>query len=608
MMWPRPSFLQTGLEKAGHKAKAIEERINESTFGRVFRLEGSGHPKAIRGASFLREIRAGLTTFATMAYIIAVNSAILSESGGTCECPEGTGAGCPSDEGYALCQANLKHDLITATSALAGLASILFGFLTNLPVALAPGMGLNAYFTYQVVGWHGTGMVPYRIALTAIFVEGFIFMFLALTGMRQWLVRMIPATIKTACGVGIGLFLTEIGLSYSAGIGAITGGFSTPLALGGCPPDYVDAEGECTGHIMQNPGMWMGVFVGGVFVAFLMAFKIKSAIIIGISLVSILSWPRNTSFTYFPYTAAGQTRFDFFKQVVAFHPIQTVLGVQQWDLEGTSGAQFALALVTFLYVDIIDCTATLYSMAKFCGVVEEDGDFPRSTVAYCTDAACISIGSLFGCSPVTAFIESGAGIAEGGRTGLTAISTGFCFLISLFFAPILASVPPWATGATLILVGCLMIRQVTNINWQYIGDAVPSFVTLAFMPFSYSVAYGLIAGMMVYVVLNTMIWIVVRATGGKVTPANWQEKEVYNFGMGKRDIPGWLKWIRKRVYGENPQEPGRKETVDLADGDSTINQASQGSRSASAEGKEMQVLTNRGQGGRHIEYYLPSLD
>lgn len=138
--------------------------------------------------------------------------------------------------------------------------------------------------------------------------------------------------------------------------------------------------------------------------------------------------------------------------MVAFHPIRTVLGAQQWDLGGTSGGQFALALVTFLYVDIIDCTATLYSMAKFCGVVEDNGDFPRSTVAYCTDAACISIGSLFGCSPVTAFIESGAGIADGGRTGLTAITTGFCFLISLFFAPILASVPPWATGATLVLV------------------------------------------------------------------------------------------------------------------------------------------------------------
>ncbi|KAI0201032.1 xanthine/uracil permease family protein-like protein [Astrocystis sublimbata] len=595
-----PTIFRNGFEKTKEKLSAWDQRINRSTFGRVFRLEGSGHPKSIRGAAFFREVRAGLTTFATMAYIIAVNSAILSDSGGTCECPIGTPPGCPGDAAMTMCQTTLKRDLITATSALAGLASILFGFLTNLPVALGPGMGLNAYFTYQVVGWRGSGHIPYRIALTAIFVEGFIFMFLALTGMRQWLVRMIPATIKTACGVGIGLFLTEIGLSYSAGIGAITGGFTTPLAIGGCPPELLDGSAECKGGIMTNPAMWIGIFVGGIFVAFLMAFKVKSAIIIGIGLVSVLSWPRNTSFTYFPYTPEGESRYQFFRQIVAFHPIETTLAVQQWNLEGASGAQFALALVTFLYVDIIDCTATLYSMAKFCGVVEEDGDFPRSTVAYCTDAACISIGSLLGCSPVTAFIESGAGIAEGGRTGLTAISTGFCFLISLFFAPILASIPPWATGATLILVGCLMIRQVTNINWQYIGDAVPSFVTLAFMPFSYSVAYGLIAGMLVYIVLNTMIWAVVQFTSGKVTPANWESKQVYSFGMAKRDMPFWVRFIRCKLFPDRPTEGIRKDGIELGDCDSTINH---GSRSASAEGNQIQVLRPH-----HIDYDHPSLD
>lgn len=146
--------------------------------------------------------------------------------------------------------------------------------------------------------------------------------------------------------------------------------------------------------------------------------------------------------------------------MVAFHPIKTTLFAQKWDLSGTAGSQFALALITFLYVDIIDCTATLYSMASFSGVVDEDGDFPRSTIAYCTDAACISIGSLFGCSPVTAFVESGAGIAEGGRTGLTAMMTGLCFLLSLFLAPIFASIPPWATGSTLVLVSFYNIHLV----------------------------------------------------------------------------------------------------------------------------------------------------
>ncbi|KAK8046150.1 hypothetical protein PG996_014214 [Apiospora saccharicola] len=576
------------FEKAVDKTVVLEDRINCSTFGRVFRLDGSGHPKQIPGASFFREIRAGLTTFATMAYIIAVNSAILMDSGGTCKCmPKDGDPTCDLDPGYIACLNSLKQDLVTSTAALSGLASIAFGFLTNLPVALAPGMGLNAYFTYQVVGWHGSGMVPYRIALTAVFVEGMIFLFLALTGMRQWLVKMIPSTIKTACGVGIGLFLTEIGLSYSAGLGAITSGYTTPLAIGGCPAGRLNSHGECRDSIMSNPSMWIGIFVGGILVAFLMAFKVKSAIIIGIALVSVTSWPQDTTFSYFPNTDAGNDRLAFFKPVVAFHPIKGIFAAQQWDLSGASGTQFALALVTFLYVDIIDCTATLYSMAKFCGVVEEDGDFPRSTIAYCTDAIFISISSLFGCSPVTAFIESGAGIAEGGRTGLTAITVGFCFLLSLFFAPILASVPPWATGPTLVLVGCLMIRQVTNINWSYIGDAVPSFVTLAFMPFSYSVAYGLIAGMLVYVTLNTMIWLVVYISDGRVVPSNWNEKEVYHWGMSKKDVPTWILFIRDKVIRRGRRDEEHKVAVELVDNDS----AGRGnSRNGSTEDKDAAIV------------------
>ncbi|KAK6062389.1 permease [Seiridium cupressi] len=547
------------------KFSDIEDRINRSTFGRVFRLDGSGHPKQIRGASFFRELRAGLTTFATMAYIIAVNSHVLSESGGTCECNTPSDH-CKTDAAYASCQTILKQDLITATAAIAGLSSILFGFLTNLPVALGPGMGLNAYFTYQVVGWHGTGMVSYSLALTAVFVEGFIFMFLALTGLRQWLVKMIPSTIKTASGVGIGLFLTMVGLSYSAGVGAITSGGSTPF--------------------------WIGITLGGIFVAFLMAFRVKSAIVIGITLVSVISWPRGTNYTYFPGDKDGDDRYEFFKKVVAFHPIEKTLFAQQWDLSGSTGSQFALALVTFLYVDIIDCTATLYSMAKFSGVVDENGDFPRSTMAYCTDAACISIGSLFGCSPVTAFIESGAGIAEGGRTGLTAMMTGLCFLLSLFLAPIFASIPPWATGSTLVLVGCLMIRQVCNINWAYIGDAVPSFVTLVFMPMSYSVAYGLIAGMFVYVVLNTMIWAVVHFTDGRITPANYNEKEVYNWAMSRRDMPTWMRKIADKISGSRQSAVGRKETIELADTDSTIRNSS---HSGSAKDKDAIIFEHHPQ-------------
>lgn len=161
---------------------------------------------------------------------------------------------------------------------------------------------------------------------------------------------------------------------------------------------------------------------------------------------------RGTSVTYFPHTQAGDDRWDYFKRVAYFHPIDRTLNTLDWNI-GQNTSQFVLALFTFLYVDIIDCTATLYAMARFCGVVDsKDGDFPRSTLAYCTDAFCISIGALLGMSPVTAYIESGAGISEGGKTGLTAITTGLCFIIAMFFAPIFASIPPWATGSTLVIV------------------------------------------------------------------------------------------------------------------------------------------------------------
>jgi adenine/guanine/hypoxanthine permease len=205
--------------------------------------------------------------------------------------------------------------------------------------------------------------------------------------------------------------------------------------------------------------LWIGIIFGGVLTAWLMMYRVRSAIIIGIAVVSILSWPRATSFTYFPYTDDGTSRFDFFKKVVTFHPIQHILNAQDWNIT-QAGSQFVLALFTFLYVDILDCTGTLYSMARFSGVVDEStGDFPRSTLAYCTDAMSISIGSLLGTSPVTAFVESAAGIAEGGKTGLTAVTTGVCFLISIFFAPIFASIPPWATGCTLILVRILAYSE-----------------------------------------------------------------------------------------------------------------------------------------------------
>ncbi|KAF2496319.1 xanthine/uracil permease family protein-like protein [Lophium mytilinum] len=546
----------------------INDRMGASTFGRIFRLEGSGHDKEIPNTRFLTELRAGITTFFTMAYIIAVNASILTDSGGTCVCTDTTDPTCAADPAYNACLLDLNRDLVTATAAIAGFSSFLFGFMTNMPVCLAPGMGLNAYFAYQVVGFHGTGGVSYRLALTAVFIEGFIFIFLSLIGMRQWLVKMIPSSIKIASGCGIGLFLAEIGLTYSAGIGAITGGTATPLDIAGCPPEYLDANGFCTSHKMTSPTMWIGIFCGGIVTSYLMSYKVKSAILVGIAIVSIMSWPRTTSFTYFPYNEAGESRFDFFKKVVAFKPIHSTLNAMDWDITAAP-THFALALFTFLYVDIIDCTATLYSMARFSGVVDpETGDFPRSTLAYCTDALCISIGAIFGCSPVTAFIESGAGIAEGGKTGLTAMTCGFCFLVSMFFAPIFASIPPWATGCTLILVGCLMIRQIVNINWRYIGDAIPAFVTVMFIPFGYSTAYGLIAGIMVYAALNGPIYLTKLISRGRIVPDDEDHREYWTVKPQQGKLP-WFISAAQTVSGRfGHNEPRDPSAASLGSGNS----------------------------------------
>lgn len=382
--------------------------------------------------------------------------------------------------------------------------------------------------------------------MTAIFIEGFIFFILAIFGLRQWLARAIPRSIKLATGVGIGLFLTIIGLTYSEGIGLIVGATSTPLELAGCAPEYRLDDGTCpSSQKMRNPTMWLGIFCGGILTVMLMMYRVKGAILIGILLVSIISWPRGTAVTAFPYSTIGDDAFDFFKQVVTFHPIGRVLAVQQWDIGG-HGSQFGLALITFLYVDILDCTGTLYSMARFADLIDErTQDFEGSAIAYMVDAISITIGSVFGTSPVTAFVESGAGIGEGGKTGITAMVTGICFFISIFFAPIFASIPSWATGCVLILVGSMMIRSVTEINWRYMGDAVPAFLTIAVMPFTYSIADGLIAGVCSYITINTLIWVLEKITFGKLVPYNKHEKDPWTWRIPGGLLPGWLVRLSK---------------------------------------------------------------
>ncbi|KAJ4412970.1 hypothetical protein N0V85_003611 [Neurospora sp. IMI 360204] len=548
------------MGKVGDWVDSFNRKVATSKVGWWFKLDGSGHPRERKGSYFFTEMRAGLATFFAMSYIIAVNGSIVSDTGGTCVCTADPKVDrwCINDPTYAICKAEVKRDLITATAAIAAFATFFMGLLANLPIGLAPGMGLNAYFAYTVVGFHGQGLVPYQVAVTAIFVEGWVFFGLALLGMRQWLARAIPRSIKLATSVGIGFFLTLIGMTYSEGIGLVVGATDTPLDLAGCHPSSRDSvTGECpSSDKMRNPTMWIGIFCGGVLTTMLLMYRVKGAIIAGIILVSVISWPRTTAVTYFPYTDVGNDAFDFFKKVVGFHRIKHVLNVQQWDISG-HGGQFGLALITFLYVDILDTTGTMYAMARYASLVDpETGDFEGSTIAYMVDSVSIAIGAIFGTPPVTAFVESGAGIGEGGKTGLTAMSTGFCFFIAIFFAPIFASIPPWATGCVLILVGSMMVRAVTDINWKYMGDAIPAFVCIALMAFTYSIANGLIGGILMYMLMNTLVWIIEKASGGRIVPQNKEFKDPWapNFGS---IIPTWMVMVAKGKAPWHRDEPVR---------------------------------------------------
>ncbi|KAJ2467497.1 hypothetical protein EV174_006398, partial [Coemansia sp. RSA 2320] len=310
----------------------INTRVARSAFGRWFRLEGSGAKIERAGSKFSVELRAGLTTFVAMAYIISTNALILTDSGGTCDCDrEQYGATCDGDPAYTSCLQGIKLDLVTATCAISCMACILMGALANLPIALAPGMGLNAYFAYTVVGYHGTGKVSYRNALAAVCIEGIIFFVLSVVGLRQWFARLIPASLKTATAAGIGIYLSFIGLQAAAGIGLITGSTATLVELGGCPPQYRDANNVCKSHHMQGGPTWLGI-LGLMLIGTMLLYRLKGAILIGIVVVAVISWPRPTSVTYFPYTPAGNEAFDFFKKVVTFHPIKNTLNEFHWDL------------------------------------------------------------------------------------------------------------------------------------------------------------------------------------------------------------------------------------------------------------------------------------
>ncbi|XWS35397.1 hypothetical protein CRYUN_Cryun21dG0122800 [Craigia yunnanensis] len=524
--------------------RSISSRLNSfvasSKVGKRFKITE-------RRTTFTTELRAGTATFLTMAYILAVNASILTDSGGPCtiaDCnnPSESCKFPPVDPGYTACLERTRKDLIVATVASSLIGCLIMGIFANLPLALAPGMGTNAYFAYTVVGYHGTGNVPYKSALTAIFIEGLLFLLISAVGLRAKLAKLVPKPVRISSSAGIGLFLAFIGLQNNQGIGLVGYSPSTLVTLAACPrssrkalaPVFtaanstislipggtVSSEIFCMNHRMESPTFWLGI-VGFVIISYCLVKNIKGAMIYGIIFVTVISWFRNTAITAFPNTEVGNSAYQYFKKVVDVHVIKSTAGAL--NFKGMNKGYFWEALVTFFYVDILDTTGTLYSMARFAGFTDENGDFEGQYLAFMSDAASIVVGSLLGTSPVTAFIESSTGIREGGRTGLTALTVAGYFFLAFFFTPLLASIPAWAVGPPLILIGVLMMRSVMEVEWDDMRQAIPAFVTLILMPLTYSIAYGLIGGIGTYIVLH--LW-------------DWAEDFLGRFGIRKAMIKG----------------------------------------------------------------------
>jgi AGZA family xanthine/uracil permease-like MFS transporter len=405
---------------------------------RLFDLQG-------HGTTVRTEVFAGLTTFLTMAYIVVVNPLILGE------------AGLPV-AGVAV-----------ATCLSAGFGSILMGLLSNYPLALAPGMGLNAYFTYTVV--KGMGL-PWQTALGCVFLSGIAFMLLTVAGVRRLIIRALPRSLFAAVGGGIGLFIAFIGLRDA---GIIVPSQGTVVALG---------------KLTAAPTAL--AILGLLVIASLQAMSVRGAMLIGILLTAILAWVLGVShFAPAAYSIAdlGSTAFKL--------DIPAAL-----NLKGGVGLSLIEIVFVFLFVDMFDNVGTLVAVTKRAGLVDKDGSIPRLNRILLADSISMLVGAVAGTSPVTSYIESAAGVAVGGRTGLTSIVVGILFLCTLFFAPIVQAIPAVATAPALILVGALMMGALTEVEWSDPLAAVPAFLTVIIIPLSYSIANGLAFGITSYAVLK----------------------------------------------------------------------------------------------------------
>lgn len=400
---------------------------------------------AARGSSVRTEVLAGTTTFLTMAYIVLVNPAILGQ------------AGLP------------VAAVAAATCFAAAFASILMGFSANVPLALAPGMGLNAYFSFTVVQAMG---VPWPVALGCVFISGVCFLLLTLCGVRQMIVAAIPPHLFAAVAGGIGLFIGFIGLKNA---GIVVSNPATAVALGD----------------LRAPGPLLAMF-GLAVIAGLSIWRIRGATLIGIVATTIVAAAfGQVTLSPAPYDLGALTATAFALDLP---------GV--FGLTGSHGLGLFEILFVFLFVDLFDNIGTLVAVTKRAGLIDSAGRIPRLNRILYTDAAATMVGALAGTSTVTSYVESAAGVQAGGRTGLTAIVTGLLFLLTMFVAPYAALVPLAATAPALILVGGLMMAPLTEIDWDDTFTALPAFLTMAIIPLTFSIANGLAFGITAHALLK----------------------------------------------------------------------------------------------------------
>ena len=387
------------------------------------------------------EILAGITTFLTMAYILAVNPNILSATG--------------MDKGA----------LFTTTVVASAFATLLMAFYAKLPFGLAPGMGLNAFFAYTVCLTMG---YTWQFALTAVLIEGLIFILLTVTNLREKIVDAIPVTLKNAIGAGIGLFISFIGLQNA---GIIVNNDATLISMG---------------NITSGTAL-LGM-IGLVVTSLLLVKGVRGALLFGILITTLIGIPM------------GITKFDgIFSTPPSIEPI-----FWQFEWHNIFTKEMIVVVFTFLFVDMFDTIGTLVGVTTKAGMMDKNGKIPHLKQAFMVDAIGTTAGAMLGTSTITTFVESASGVGEGGRSGLTAFVTAVCFLLSLFFAPFFLSVPGAATAPVLILVGLMMMSSVLKVNFADYSEAIPAFICIIFMPLAYSISDGIVLGMISYVLINLL--------------------------------------------------------------------------------------------------------